>query len=270
MLFLILLSTSLGIWATMDLLESDGTSEAADEGGTPNSDDSDRGTTQSSGSTSELSGGAQIEQPPNQTTNTTTGSPLNHVDAGLDSGDNFLRLDDVDNLVGYDDLFVRDYVDMRGDDTIIGGFGEDLIVDGSGVDSISGGLGGDSIFTVEVDDDRFDGSDIVDGGMGDDYLMFDNGDTVTGGHGSDAFVSDANPYDPDYEPPVITDFNRIDDTIEIWVFTFNPSAGIDQARLDTKLDFNADQTLIYVDDNVVAKLDGLHTGIGDRITLTPW
>ena len=201
MLFLILLSTSLGIWATMDLLESDGTSESADEGSTPNSDDSDRGTTQSSGSTSELSGGAQIEQPPSQTTNTTTGLRLNHVDAGLDSGDNFLRLDDVDNLVGYDNLFVRDYVDMRGDDTIIGGFGEDLIVDGSGADSISGGLGGDSIFTVEVDDDRFDGSDIVDGGMGDDYLMFDDGDTATGGHGSDAFVSDANPYDPDYEPP---------------------------------------------------------------------
>lgn len=36
--------------------------------------------------------------------------------------------------------------------------------------------------------------------MGDDYLMFDDGDTVTGGHGSDAFMTYANPYDPDYEP----------------------------------------------------------------------
>ena len=53
------------------------------------------------------------------------------------------------------------------------------------------------------------------------------------------------------------------------VFTFNLSVGIDQSRLDTKLDFDADQTLIYVDDNVVAKLDGFHTDIGDRITLTP-
>ena len=58
--------------------------------------------------------------------------------------------------------------------------------------------------------------------------------------------------------------------IVIGFFTFNPSAGIDQARLDTKLEFNADQTLIYVDDNIVAKLDGFHTGIGDRITLNPW
>lgn len=178
-------------------------------------------------------------------------------------------MDDVDNLVGDDDLLARDYVDMCGDDTILGGFGEDLIVDGSRADSISGGFGGDAIFTVEVDDDRFVGSDIVDGGIGDEYVMFDDGDTVTVGHGSDAFVTDANPYYPDYEPPVITDFNRLDDTVVLGVFTFNPSVGIDQSRLDTKLDFDADQTLIYVDDNVVAKLDGFHTDIGDRITLTP-
>lgn len=90
-------------------------------------------------------------------------------------------MDDVNNLVGDDDLLARDYVGMCGDDTILGGFGEDLIVDGSGADSISGGLGDDAIFTVEVDDDRFDGSDIVDGGMGDDHVVFDDGDTVTGG-----------------------------------------------------------------------------------------
>ena len=89
-------------------------------------------------------------------------------------------MDDVNNLVGDDDLLARDYVGMCGDDTILGGFGEDLIVDGSRADSISGGFGGDAIFTVEVDDDRFVGSDIVDGGIGDEYVMFDDGDTVTG------------------------------------------------------------------------------------------
>ena len=57
--------------------------------------------------------------------------------------------------------------------------------------------------------------------------------------------------------------------IVIGFFTFNPSAGIDQARLDTKLEFNADQTLIYVDDDVFAKLGGVHSGIGDSITLNP-
>ena len=77
------------------------------------------------------------------------------------------------------------------------------------------------------------------------------------------------PYDPNYEPVQITDFDRNDDTIEIGVFTFNPSVPIDQNRLDTEWDFDARQTLIYVDDDVVAKLDGLFVGIDDRITLTP-
>ena len=39
--------------------------------------------------------------------------------------------------------------------------------------------------------------------------------------------------------------------------------------MDTEWDFDARQTLIYVDDDVVAKLDGLFLGIDDRITLTP-
>ena len=41
------------------------------------------------------------------------------------------------------------------------------------------------------------------------------------------------------------------------MFTFNPSVPIDQNRLDTVWNFDARQTLIYVDDEVVAKLDGL-------------
>ena len=53
------------------------------------------------------------------------------------------------------------------------------------------------------------------------------------------------------------------------MFTFNPSVPIDENRLDTEWDFDARQTLIYVDDDVVAKLDGLFVGIDDRITLTP-
>jgi hypothetical protein len=100
-------------------------------------------------------------------------------------------------------------------------------------------------------------------------LWIDDGDTATGGSESDAFVTYANTYDPNYEAITITDFDRSDDTIEIGVFTFNPSVPIDQKRLDTEWDFDARQTLIYFDDEVVAKLDGLFVGIDDRITLTP-
>ena len=81
----------------------------------------------------------------------------------------------------------------------------------------------------------------------------------------DAFVIEANIYDPIYEPIAITDFNRNEDTIEIGIFSWPLNAPIDQNRLDTQMDFDARQTLIYVDDDVVAKLDGLFVGIDDRI-----
>ena len=99
-------------------------------------------------------------------------------------------------------------------------------------------------------------------------LWTDDGEIATGGSGSDAFVALANTYDSNQEPITITDFNRDEDTIEIGVFSWPLSAPIDQNRLDTQMDFDARQTLIYVDDDVVAKLDGLFVGIDDRITLT--
>ena len=81
-------------------------------------------------------------------------------------------------------------------------------------------------------------------------LWIDDGDTATGGSGSDAFVTYANTYDPIYAPITITDFNRNEDTIEIGVFGWPLIASIDQNRLDTQMDFDARQTLIYVDDDV--------------------
>ena len=150
MLFLILLSTSLGVWATIDMLSSDKKSDSSDE-----------------------------EPAIDQLT----------ADEELESTDNYLQLGDKNNVVGYDASETENYVDMRGDD-------------------------------------------------------------------------------PNYEPVTITDFNRNEDTIEIGVFSWPLNAPIDQNRLDTQMDFDARQTLIYVDDDVVAKLDGLFVGIDDRITLT--
>ena len=127
----------------------------------------------------------------NQSTNTTTtetlASTFNFVDEGLGSTDNFVQLDDQDNAVGYYDFLTKNYADMRGDDTILGGSEEDLIIDVSGANSISGGAGNAYIFSIESDAARFDGSDTVNGGAGDDLLFFDDGDTATGGDGRDAF-----------------------------------------------------------------------------------
>jgi len=229
MLFLILLSTSLGVWATIDMLSSDEKSDSSDE---------------------------------------ETASEQLIADEELDSTDNYLQLGDKNNVVGYDASETGNYADMRGDDTIIGGSEKDLIIDYSGSDSLMGGAGSDFIFTPDYDLEQYDGTDTVNGGKGNDLLWIDDGDTATGGTGIDAFVIEANIYDPSYEPIAITDFNRNEDTIEIGVFSWPLNAPIDQNRLDTELDFDATQTLIYVDDDVVAKLDGLFVGIDDRITLT--
>ena len=125
-----------------------------------------------------------------------------------------------------------------------------------------------NFFTPDYDLEQYDGTDTVNGGKGSDLLWIDDGDIATGGTGIDTFVIEANIYDPSYEPIAITDFNRNEDTIEIGIFSWPLNAPIDQNRLDTQMDFDARQTLIYVDDDVVAKLDGLFVGIDDRITLT--
>ena len=229
MLFLILLSTSLGVWATIDMLSSD---EKSDSSGDENA------------------------------------SEQLIADEELDSTDNYLQLGDKNNVVGYDASETGLYADMRGDDTIIGGSEKDLIIDYSGADSLMGGAGSDFIFTPDYDLEQYVGTDTVNGGEGSDLLWIDDGDTATGGSGSDAFVTYANTYDPIYAPITITDFNRNEDTIEIGVFGWPLIASIDQNRLDTQMDFDARQTLIYVDDDVVAKLDRLFVGIDDRITLT--
>ena len=229
MLFLILLSTSLGVWATIDMLSSDEKSDSSDE-----------------------------EPASDQLT----------ADEELDSTDNYLQLGDKNNVVGYDASETENYADTRGDDTIIGGSEKDLIIDYSGSDSLIGGAGSDFIFTPDYDLAQYDGADTVNGCEGSDLLWIDDVDTATGGSGSDAFVTYANTYDLNYEPITITDFNRNEDIIEIGVFSWPLNAPIDQNRLDTQMDFDARQTLIYVDDDVVAKLDGLFVGIDDRITLT--
>ena len=125
MLFLILLSTSLGVWATIDMLSSDEKSDSSDE--EPASD--------------------QLI-----------------ADEELDSTDNYLQLGDKNNVVGYDASEPGNYADMRGDDTIIGGSEKDLIINYSGSDSLMGGAGSDFIFTPDYDLAQYDGTDTVNGG----------------------------------------------------------------------------------------------------------
>ncbi len=89
--------------------------------------------------------------------------------------------------------------EASGDDTLSGGGGDDAIRGGRGVDILSGGDGDDVIdhygnseelvraeqneFSWHIDND----ADILDGGEGNDTLIFDRADSATGGEGNDTF-----------------------------------------------------------------------------------
>lgn len=159
MLFLILLSTSLGVWATIDMLSSDEKSDSSDE-----------------------------EPASDQLT----------ADEELDSTDNYFQLGDNNNVVSYDASETENYADMRGDDTIIGGSEKDLIIDYSGPDPdtgtvISGGnyvdhMSGsaeDDLVYLDACDDFYDGKQ-GDTDAGDDTIHSEDGnDTIRDSRGSD-------------------------------------------------------------------------------------
>ena len=89
--------------------------------------------------------------------------------------------------------------DTTGDDTLSGGGGDDAIRGGRGADILSGGAGDDVLdhygnseelvraehreFGWHIDND----ADILDGGDGNDTLIFDRADSATGGEGDDTF-----------------------------------------------------------------------------------
>ncbi|OED48754.1 hypothetical protein AB838_09610 [Rhodobacteraceae bacterium (ex Bugula neritina AB1)] len=80
-----------------------------------------------------------------------------------------------------------------GDDTISGGLGDDVIYGQDGDDHLSGGEDNDSISGGSGSDTLFGGpggdADTLDGGDGDDDLVFGSGDLAQGGTGDDRFFA---------------------------------------------------------------------------------
>ncbi len=64
-----------------------------------------------------------------------------------------------------------------GDDVLLGGAGNDTISDFGGIDRIEGGAGDDTLRT------NFQAGDIIDGGEGNDYLIYDDNDRYTNNDG---------------------------------------------------------------------------------------
>jgi serralysin len=123
-----------------------------------------------------------------------------------------------------------------GQDSLSGDAGDDLLAGGAGNDLIAGGDDWDTLAGNKGDDTLYGGlgSDVLDGGEGDDRLIgYNEGgelssyetDTLTGGVGRDIFVladSDRIYYDDndsqssgDYDYALITDFNAIEDSIQL-------------------------------------------------------
>lgn len=138
----------------------------------------------------------------------------------------------------------NDWVDGNdGDDFVRGGAGNDVVIGGEGSDDIFGRNGSDVLIagTIpgaplsnaemdqirdrDVDMDFFDDNavlsddntaDSLDGGAGDDLLLFGAGDSATGGTGSDIFALFGNGSDLDVGLSVVQDYDETQDELVVY------------------------------------------------------
>lgn len=176
------------------------------------------------------------------------GDDGNDVGSG-DAGDDILRGAEGDDALqggdGDDAIYGDrddDWVDGGdGDDTLVGGSEDDVLVGGTGSDSLTGDGGDDMLSGGELltralttdelaalrdaglagetallpSDVTYDATDdgdpdVLDGGKGDDLLLFGAGDTATGGEGADDFFLLGGTA---ADPAVVMDFDGAEDTL---------------------------------------------------------
>ena len=138
---------------------------------------------------------------------------------GLDSlwggagGDSLDGGEDADQLSGED-----------GNDILAGGAGADTLFGGNGADTVRGQDGADSLWGAAD-------NDLLEGGAGDDRLSGEAGnDTLAGGSGADSLIGGSGLDIFRFLAPAdggdtITDFNRVDDDLEISVSGFGLAPG---------------------------------------------
>lgn len=144
---------------------------------------------------------------------------------GGSSEDRLLGGDDNDYLSGAagDDVLFGDAGDdtLAGnsdDDTLNGGTGNDVLNGNVGQDSLNGGSGNDRLTGLYGDDtlSGSTGNDTLSGGTDEDRLIGGTGaDLMTGGLGADVFVYTAKSESAVATPDRITDFNVVDDLIDL-------------------------------------------------------
>lgn len=169
-----------------------------------------------------------------------------------------------------------------GDNLVIGGGGNDTLLGGLGSDTLVGGSGDNLIrasYSPELEvaqgSDLFawrdNGQpDIVQGGPGDDRLIFARGDVASGGGGSNVFEVWHDPTSPQ-PAAIVTDFAAGSDRLDIVVRideAAHPDCGawawdrvvqashFETAQVEIAVDTATGRTEVLVDGEVVARLLG--------------
>ncbi len=137
-----------------------------------------------------------------------------------------------------------------GDDLVDGGDDDDLLVGDEGIDTLLGGAGDDRMVDANVPRDDGPGWSVMDGGAGDDTLIFEGGSTVTGGDGADTFSL----YDDLFDDNVtqITDFDPAVDRLQLSLGVNETSGG--ELRLETWEDGTGAD--LYYGDDLIAEIAG--------------
>mmetsp|Transcript_23599 Transcript_23599/g.41783 ORF Transcript_23599/g.41783 Transcript_23599/m.41783 type:complete len:575 (-) Transcript_23599:4320-6044(-) len=172
-----------------------------------------------------------------------------------------------------------DWVDGNdGDDFVRGGSGDDVVIGGEGADAIFGRndddllIGGEftgSPFTTEQLGQLRDGvaledlvsadnqivddgdADTLDGGNGDDFMLFGGGDSATGGTGNDSFAVFSDPADDANGAATIEDYNANDDAVLLYFQTQEASEAADITVAD-----DGDDAVVSVDGEEIARVVG--------------
>lgn len=152
-----------------------------------------------------------------------------------------------------------------GADVLTGGEGDDTLLGGAGTDTLIGGAGDDLISTDRLDSEAAfnrGSAETVDGGEGDDRLVFSTEDEVTGGEGTDQFElvvvggEDA---------AVIEDFDTETESLTVY---YDPADFDDrEPELTLSVDADADLTQLLLDGTEVLTLNGVQDLDAETVTL---
>jgi Ca2+-binding RTX toxin-like protein len=165
-----------------------------------------------------------------------------------------------------------------GDDTLDGGAGDDTLRGGYGADSLVGGDGDDVIDHLGRTEERIilpqhefgwhvsQDADTLEGGAGDDTLIFDRFDFVEGGNGEDVFWLYHDGVDAETSVAEVRDFTPGEDFLRV---SLNPQIGEnDEPVVEVRASEDGLDGHVIVNGDLVAVLKGAPTATTSDVWAT--